>query len=92
MIERVAKRYPGLVVLLVNERDSPSAASSFLSSIGLRAVDVPLDEDGKVGDLYGVSGLPTSFFVRADGSLQGGYIGQMNEAILTGHLGAIATN
>lgn len=89
MIERVSRRYRTVVVLLVNERDSPSAARSFLDSIGLHGIDVPLDEDGKVGDLYGVTGLPTSFFVRSDGSLQGGYIGQMNESILTGHLGAI---
>ena len=90
MIVRLAKRYPSLQVLLVNERDSPAAARGFLSSLGVTDAAVPLDEDGRVGDLYSVPGLPTSLFVRGDGSLQGSYIGQMDEAVLVGHLDAIS--
>ena len=90
MVMRLAKYYPDLQVLLINERDSPPAARGFLSSVGITSATVPLDEDGRVGDLYSVPGLPTSFFVRSDGSLQGTYIGQMDETVLAGHLDAIS--
>lgn len=76
-------------VLLVDERDSAAAARSFLASVG---VDEPVasDPDGTVGRLYGVSVLPVTVFIRADGSIEGKYLGQTDAAILDNHLAAIA--
>ena len=90
MIERVTKTHSGLKVLLVNERDDPGAARAFVQQLGIHD-PVLLDPDGKVGDVYGVSGLPTTFFIRPDGTLEGGYIGQMDETILRTHLSSIAS-
>ena len=47
------------------------------------------DGDGAVGDRYGMSGLPTTFFVRADGTVEGRYLGETNRQVLESHVGAI---
>lgn len=49
-----------------------------------------LDADGRVGASYEVIGLPTTYFVRADGGIQGRNMGQMDEAVLDAHLSAFA--
>jgi cytochrome c biogenesis protein CcmG, thiol:disulfide interchange protein DsbE len=88
LIERVAEQHPKLVVLLVDERDSTAAARTLVADLQVRST-VLLDVDGKVGDTYLVSGLPTTVFVRADRSIEGRYIGQTNEQVLDSHLAAI---
>lgn len=88
MLQRVAKAHPGMVLLLVDERDDQGAARAFVKQLGITPA-VPLDPDGKVGDLYRVAGLPTTVFVRSDGSIEGRYLGETNEQILNPHLSAI---
>ncbi len=44
------------------------------------------DENGDVGDQYHVRGLPTTFFLDANGVLQAQQIGQLNEQQLAGYL------
>jgi cytochrome oxidase Cu insertion factor (SCO1/SenC/PrrC family) len=75
-------------VLLIDERDSASAAKAFLHSIGVNE-PTGFDGDGAVGRLYGVSVLPVTVFIRSDGSIEGKYLGQTDAAVLAGHLTAI---
>jgi cytochrome oxidase Cu insertion factor (SCO1/SenC/PrrC family) len=75
-------------VLLIDERDSASAAKAFLRSIGITE-PTGFDPDGTVGRLYGVSVLPVTVFIRSDGSIEGKYLGQTDAAILSSHLVAI---
>jgi cytochrome oxidase Cu insertion factor (SCO1/SenC/PrrC family)/peroxiredoxin len=75
-------------VLLVDERDSASAAKAFLRSVGVNEA-TGFDPDGTVGRLYGVSVLPVTVFIRPDGTVEGKYLGQTDAAILAGHLSAI---
>jgi cytochrome oxidase Cu insertion factor (SCO1/SenC/PrrC family)/thiol-disulfide isomerase/thioredoxin len=77
-------------VLLVDERDSAAAARSFLAEIGVGG-PVAADPDGAVGRLYGVSVLPVTVFIRADGSIEGKYLGETDAALLDGHLSAIGS-
>ena len=88
LIERMAVQHPKLVVLLVDERDSTPAARSFVNELHIRST-VLVDNEGKAGDLYRVVGLPTTLFVRGDGSVEGRYLGQTDEQILSRHLSAI---
>lgn len=88
LIQRMADQHPKLVVLLVDERDSTPAARTFVSDLHIRST-VLLDVDGTAGDLYHVAGLPTTLFVRPDGSIQGRYLGQTSEQVLGPHLAAI---
>jgi hypothetical protein len=84
----MAGQHPGLVVLLIDERDDPAAARGFVRELGIRAA-VLVDQDGGVGDRYRVSGLPTTVFVRPDGSIEGRHIGQTNESVLSPHIAVI---
>ena len=88
LLQREADQHPKLVVLLVDERDSTPAASSFITELRIRSV-VLLDTSGKAGDLYRIAGLPTTIFVREDGTIEGRYLGQTNEQILGSHIAAI---
>jgi len=89
LIQRAAAAYPELTVLLADERDSPSAARTFLRTAGVRARSAA-DSTGQVGNLYGVQVLPTTIFIRADGTVEGRYIGQMDGTTLATHLAALA--
>jgi len=88
LIQRMASQHPRLVDLLVDERDDPGAARAFVRELGIRST-VLLDEDGGVGDGYRISGLPTTVFVRPDGSIEGRYIGETNQSVLSSHIAAV---
>jgi cytochrome oxidase Cu insertion factor (SCO1/SenC/PrrC family) len=76
-------------VLLVDERDGAGPAKAFLKSVGVSEATA-FDPDGAVGRLYGVSVLPVTVFIRADGSIEGKYLGQTDAAILSTHLAVIS--
>ena len=88
LIERMAAQHQGLVVLLVDERDDPGAARTFASDLHISST-ILSDPDGRVGDLYGIPGLPSTFFVHPDGTIEGRYVGQTDERSLTSHISAI---
>lgn len=88
LLQRMADQYPKLVLLLVDERDSTPAARTFATELHIHSA-VLLDIDGKAADLYRIPGLPTTIFVRTDGTVEGRYIGQTTEQILQPHIAAI---
>jgi cytochrome c biogenesis protein CcmG/thiol:disulfide interchange protein DsbE len=88
LIEQTAARHPKVAVLLVDERDSRDAARGFANELHIRS-SVLFDGNGAVGDRYGISGLPTTFFIRADGTVEGRYVGETNRQLLDSHIGAI---
>jgi thiol-disulfide isomerase/thioredoxin len=89
LLQRMAEQHPQLVVLLIDERDSTLAARNLISKLHIRSM-VLLDTEGRVGDVYGITGIPTTFFVYADGTIEGRYVGQTNEQILKSHISAIS--
>lgn len=88
LIERTAAQHPRLVVLLIDERDNRQSASAFVTQLQINST-VLFDGDGKVGDAYGISGLPTTLFIRRDGEIEGRYVGETNAGILGPHISAI---
>ncbi|MDA8392496.1 MAG: TlpA disulfide reductase family protein [Actinomycetota bacterium] len=78
-LEATARRLAGKVDFVgVDTNDKRSAALSFAAKTG---VSYPLvfDPRSKVGGNYGVYGLPTTFFVSAQGKLLGRQVGGMTE-------------
>ena len=85
LLQRAAASHPGLRVLLVDERDNRSTATGYLSRLGIRLPTV-FDGSGQVGDVYRIVGLPTTVFVRPDGTVEGRLTGQVGQASLASHL------
>jgi cytochrome c biogenesis protein CcmG/thiol:disulfide interchange protein DsbE len=70
-LERVWRQYrdDGLVVLGVNQRESPERVQAFVSELGL-TFPILLDRDGSVGATYRMRALPTTFFIGRDGEIR----------------------
>lgn len=91
LIQRAVKADPNLRVVLVDVRDDNGSARKFLSEVGVK-LPVATDPDGRIGANYMVSGLPTSVFVRSDGTIASRYPGAMDEKTLTQHLSGLGLN
>ena len=88
LLQQTATEHPRMVLLLIDERDDHTAAAQFIAELQIKST-VLFDGDGKVGDAYGISGLPTTFFIYSDGTIEGRYIGETNAGILGPHIAAI---
>jgi len=56
----------GLAIVGVNAREDAGAVTRYAEQLGL-TFPLVLDPTGKINDLYGVIGLPTTFVVARDG-------------------------
>ena len=65
----------GMVILAVNLREDEKTVGKFLRKNGY-TFPVVLDADGSVGgSMYGVSGIPTTYFIGTDGYILGRLVG-----------------
>jgi cytochrome oxidase Cu insertion factor (SCO1/SenC/PrrC family) len=85
LLQRLVGQRSGMQLMLVDEGDSSQAARSFLASVGLNQAAL-LDSDLSVGHAYGAIALPTTVFVRADGTIAARHIGQLDEGVLAAQL------
>ncbi len=82
VLQSAAQRFAGEVVILgVDEGEMPNVVQDFVSVYRVN-FPVPLDIDQTVGDQYGVQGLPTTFFIDADGIIRHRWMGEMNAIVL----------
>jgi peroxiredoxin len=70
-----AYRDRGLRVLAVNVRQDAKTAAAFVAPLEI-SYEVLLDGDGAVARAYGVSGLPTTFFLDRRGRLATRILGE----------------
>jgi cytochrome oxidase Cu insertion factor (SCO1/SenC/PrrC family) len=77
-------------LVLIDEGDSSQRARDFLSATGIQQASL-LDMDLAVGRAYGVLPLPTTVFVRADGSIAGRQVGQLDDRVLAAWLSNLTT-
>jgi len=70
-----------LVVLALNLMESRSTAVNMLESVGATFPSV-LDSDGAVASHYGVRGMPTTFFLDADGVIRASGTGRITDETL----------
>jgi cytochrome oxidase Cu insertion factor (SCO1/SenC/PrrC family) len=90
LLDRALAARAGMRLVLVDEADGVQAARDFLVRAGINR-PAALDPDLAVGRAYGVSALPTTIFVRADGTIDRRQIGQLDERMLTAELSILAT-
>jgi cytochrome oxidase Cu insertion factor (SCO1/SenC/PrrC family) len=77
-------------LVLVNEGDTSQRARDFLASAGIQQPAL-LDSDLAVGRAYGVLPLPTTVFVRTDGTIAGRQVGELDERVLASWLSILTT-
>ena len=80
-IERVYQRQrgKGLQVLAVNAGQDKESVAAFIKKIGV-SYTVLLDEKSAIARQYGVTGLPTTYFVGVDGIIKSKVVGEADEA------------
>lgn len=78
----------GLEILGVTRNDSDDGSREFAEDAGAEWPMLP-DGDGAVWEAYDGVGLPTSYFIDADGVVQRVHIGPVDEEQLADHLAAI---
>jgi len=80
-----AKHDAGLVLIGINQGDKEADVKEFVEKEKI-TFSILLDEKTKVGDLYGVSGYPTSIFIDKNGIIQAIYLGELTPAQLEQNL------
>ncbi len=71
----------GFIVLAVNHKEPQETVAAFAEKMDL-TFPVLLDTDGSTAQTYGVTGMPTSFFVGRDGELLGYWPGALTQEML----------
>ena len=61
-------------MLIVNIGESPDTIERFLSDNDL-SLPIIIDTDGSVARMYGLPGIPTTFFIDRDGIIKAKVIG-----------------
>jgi cytochrome c biogenesis protein CcmG/thiol:disulfide interchange protein DsbE len=88
-LQRAADAGAGeLVVLAVNRNELPEAIARFAPKV---SVTFPLVADiaGAIGDRYGVTSLPTTYFINSDGTVGARQIGALTPSALDERLKAL---
>ncbi len=82
LLEPVYQKYrgQGLTILALNVRQDRATADAFIKELNI-SYDALLDIEGEVARSYGVSGLPTTFFVDGKGILQRRIVGESTPEI-----------
>lgn len=82
MLVAAAQAHGGARIVLVNEGETAARVAAYLRQAGLPASGVLLDPDSRLLAAYQSPGLPTTLFVRADGTVQRVHIGELSAATL----------
>ena len=75
----------GLIVLGVDQLESPPVVARFVEEFGL-TFPIPMGDDGKVSAAYQARALPTSFFIDADGVIRDTFTGPMSSGLIESKL------
>ena len=86
-LQRLSQQFgsAGLVVVGVNEGESPARARAFAQSLGIR-FPIWIDDQQRYGRLYAALGMPTTVIIGRDGNVVKGFDGaltlsQMQDAV-----------
>ncbi|TCJ11629.1 TlpA family protein disulfide reductase [Parasulfuritortus cantonensis] len=92
-MQDIDKVYPplhakGLEVLAVNVGQDHATASAFITRLAIHYPAL-LDEQAEITRRYGVIGLPTTYFVGADGVIKAKAVGEADAATFSRLAGAL---
>ena len=70
----------GVRVVGIAYKDAPQNAQAFLTRLGNPFTEMLVDRDGRAGVEFGVTGVPETFLVAADGTILDKHTGPLDEA------------
>ncbi len=70
----------GVRVVGVAYKDAPSNSQAFLTRLGNPFTEMLVDRDGRAGVEFGVTGVPETFLIAADGTVLEKHTGPLDEA------------
>ncbi|MGH8957326.1 MAG: TlpA family protein disulfide reductase [Acidimicrobiia bacterium] len=76
--DEVSRRRSDVLVLGVAVRDTDNEARAFASEVSV-GYPLGIDTDGEILDLYPIIGLPTTWFISADGRIAAIRAGQVDQ-------------
>ena len=86
LLEAISRRYQGRVGFIgVDIQDTDANARGFLDRFRVTYPNGP-DPSGDISIAYGMSGVPETYFVGADGQIRRKWAGPLDEARLIGFL------
>ncbi|MEZ5960798.1 MAG: DsbE family thiol:disulfide interchange protein [Hyphomonadaceae bacterium] len=72
-------RRQGVEIVGIAYKDRPEASAAFLAELGDPYADVGQDPDGRFGLEIGVTGVPETFVIGADGTIRAAYRGPLTD-------------
>ncbi len=83
---KISDKYEEQVQFLgVVQSDTAESASKFAEEFKMNYPS-GLDSTGEISNAYKIAGIPTSFFINGDGTVQASYIGPIEEEILIDYI------
>ena len=88
LLAAALRQHQSLRVVGIMEQDSPGIMANFMRDLG---ADWPVanDANGTVRGIYGVDGMPDTWFVQPNGTIASRVIGEIDSSTLNHHLAAI---
>ena len=81
-LQAATERYAGQVQIVgVDQGEDPETVARYVDELGLTFV-IPLDTEMTIGARYNIRGMPTTFFIDADGIIRRIWTGEMNSITL----------
>jgi len=83
-----AKAHPEVQMVGVATNDKPFDSQSFVAKYGI-TYPVVMDLDGAIGSAWGVTGIPATFFIDKNGTVQKSIVGASTQAQFEDYLKSI---
>ncbi len=77
-----------VVFVGINVKESVDMVSTYVAQQSI-PYEIALDQDGSVAGAYRVQGLPTTYFLDAEGRVSDRHVGELTKEELSGYLGAL---
>jgi len=91
LLEEVHKSRPGLVILLVDSKESTEVVQQFADDFGI-TYPMLLDADGQISELYQVFAIPIELLIDKNGIIQAKIIEKVTPELLAKYLPKIGIN
>ena len=92
LLAETAANREGVIFLFVNQGESPQTIRSYLARENLTLSPVLLDQALQLPRHYSAPGMPTTLFLRADGTLASIHMGEISPELLSDKIDRITAS